>query len=69
VFGIDSLSAAIRSLAANVLALSETTAAINTHLRARLSLDAPEPEPPALPGPEPEAETNGKARRRPARVE
>jgi hypothetical protein len=62
VFGIDSLSAAIRSLAANVLALSETTAAVNAHLRARLSLDAQEPDPPALPSPEPEP--NGKARRK-----
>lgn len=62
-FGIDTLTSAIRSLAANVLALSETTAAVNAHLRARLALDpAPEPDPPALPGPEPEP--NGKARRK-----
>jgi hypothetical protein len=65
-FGLDTLSSAVRSLAASVLALSETTAAINAHLRGRLALDAQDPEPQALPGPEP-ADGNGKAGRK-ARV-
>ncbi len=66
-FGLTRLTGAVRSLADNLLALSQTVAEANQGLRRRLRLDGPDaPEAPALPGAPQEAprgaRRNGKAR-------
>jgi hypothetical protein len=49
--GIGTLASAVKALAGNVLALSQTVAEVNAGVRQRLQLDAPA-EVPALPGPD-----------------
>jgi hypothetical protein len=46
--GLSTLAAAVRHLAGNLTALSETVAEMNQNARQRLALDGPPEDPPAL---------------------